>query len=99
MPASGFDPYHKWLGIPPEEQPPTHYRLLGIAQFEADRDVIADAAGRQTFHLRQRLDGPEAAFAQRLLKEVAAAKQELLSPEAKARYDQSLVVDAGLPTI
>ena len=24
-----FDPYHIWLGIPPEEQPPNHYRLLG----------------------------------------------------------------------
>ena len=25
-----FDPYHKWLGIPPEDQPPHHYRLLGV---------------------------------------------------------------------
>jgi hypothetical protein len=24
-----FDPYHKWLAIPPEEQPPHHYRLWG----------------------------------------------------------------------
>lgn len=23
-----FDPYHKWLGIPPKDQPPNHYRLL-----------------------------------------------------------------------
>jgi len=23
-----FDPYHKWLGIPPAEQPLNHYRLL-----------------------------------------------------------------------
>ena len=28
--AANFDPYYKWLGIPPEEQPPNHYRLLGI---------------------------------------------------------------------
>jgi hypothetical protein len=34
-----FDPYRKWLGIPPEEQPPNHYRLLGIALFEDDPDV------------------------------------------------------------
>ena len=53
MAADGFDPYYKWLGIPPEEQPPTHYRLLGIVQFEADPDVIANAASRQAFHLRQ----------------------------------------------
>ena len=38
MPES-FDPYHRWLGIPPREQPPNHYRLLGIDLFEADADV------------------------------------------------------------
>lgn len=32
-----FDPYHKWLGIPPEEQPPHYYRLLGIKLFESGR--------------------------------------------------------------
>ena len=25
---AAFDPYHIWLGIPPEAQPPSHYRLL-----------------------------------------------------------------------
>ena len=38
-----FDPYHKWLGIPPKDQPPNHYRLLGIELFESDADVIATA--------------------------------------------------------
>ena len=28
--SAGFDPLYKWLGIPPDEQPPHHYRLLGI---------------------------------------------------------------------
>ena len=36
-----FDPYHVWLGIPLREQPPNHYRLLGIARFENHPDVIA----------------------------------------------------------
>ena len=26
--ADDFNPYHVWLGIPPEEQPANHYRLL-----------------------------------------------------------------------
>jgi hypothetical protein len=39
-----FGPYHKWLAIPPEEQPPNHYRLLGLPQFESDADVIEGAA-------------------------------------------------------
>ena len=42
--AEGFDPYHKWLGIPPKDQPPNHYRLLGIELFESDPEVIDMAA-------------------------------------------------------
>ena len=42
-----IDRYHKWLGIPPHEQPANHYRLLGIALFESDADVIEAAAVRQ----------------------------------------------------
>ena len=34
-----FDPYRKWLGIPPKDQPPHYYRLLGIALLEDDPDV------------------------------------------------------------
>jgi hypothetical protein len=29
-----------WLAIPPEEQPPDHYRLLGTQLFEVDPDMI-----------------------------------------------------------
>ena len=37
--SSGFDPYHKWLGIPPQDQPPNHYRLLGVELFETDNGI------------------------------------------------------------
>ena len=40
MASKTFDPYHKWLGIPPHEQPPSHYRLLRISEFESDQEVI-----------------------------------------------------------
>ena len=39
-----FDPYHKWLGILPKDQPPHHYRLLGLETFEDDLQVIEAAA-------------------------------------------------------
>ena len=39
-----FDPYHKWLGIPKDQRPPTHYQLLGISPTEQDREVIEEAA-------------------------------------------------------
>lgn len=42
--ADDFDPYRKWLGIVPKDQPPNHYRLLGIELFESDPDVIEGAA-------------------------------------------------------
>ena len=39
-----FDPYYTWLGIPPPQQPPHHYRLLGVELFEGSPDVIERAA-------------------------------------------------------
>ena len=47
-----FDPYHKWLGIPKTQRPPTLYQLLGLAQGETDGEVIEEAVIRQTTHLR-----------------------------------------------
>ncbi len=88
--ASSFDPYHKWLGIPPDEQPPNHYRLLGIRDFEADPDVIQSAADQRMAHLRTYQTGRRADWSQRLLNEVAAAKICLLTPAKKAAYDQSV---------
>lgn len=88
--TQAFDPYHKWLGIPPEEQPPNHYRLLGIAVFEDDPDVIEAAADQRMMHLRSYQVGQRGALSQKLLNEVAAAKICLLSPQNKAAYDATL---------
>lgn len=49
---AAFDPYHEWLGIPPQDQPPDHYRMLGIAPLEPDPRVIAGAAKRQMARLK-----------------------------------------------
>lgn len=87
---SEFDPYHRWLGIPPEEQPPHHYRLLGIGLFEDQPEVIEHAADRQMAHLRTFQVGPHAALSQKLLNEVTAARLCLLKPEKKAAYDHFL---------
>ncbi len=38
-----FDPYYEWLGIWPKDQPPNHYRLLGVELFEANSGVIQRA--------------------------------------------------------
>jgi nitrate reductase NapE component len=94
-----FDPYHKWLGIPPEEQPPSHYRLLGLKDFESDADVISHAADRVMAHIRTFHNGPRAAVSQRLLNELAAARVCLLDPPRKDTYDQSLRVKRGIQNL
>ena len=85
-----FDPYHKWLGIPPEEQPPHHYRLLGIKPFETDPDVVEIAADQRMRHLRSFQAGKNGALSQKLLNEIAAAKVCLLDPGQRAEYDAQL---------
>jgi hypothetical protein len=88
--AQTFDYYHKWLGIPPPEQPPNHYRLLGIANFEADPDVIETAAEQRMMHIRARQTGKHATISQKLLNEIAAARVLLLEPDQKKEYDAGL---------
>jgi hypothetical protein len=84
-----FDPYHRWLGIPAEEQPSDHYRLLGLVRFEEDREVIRDAAERQIGHVRRYgLKHPD--VSQRILNELAMAKAVLLDSDEKSRYDVQL---------
>lgn len=85
-----FDPYHRWLGIPPQEQPADYYRLLGIARFESNPDVIQEAADRQMAHVKTHVRGPQAAESQRLLNELAAARLCLLHPAEKRSYDERL---------
>lgn len=82
-----FDPYHIWLGIPRKDQPPNHYRLLGIERGESDPDVIEHAADRQMTHLRSVQTGKRASLSQQLLNEVATARACLLNPQKKASYD------------
>jgi hypothetical protein len=86
-----FDPYRKWLGIPPKDQPAHFYRLLGIATFEDDPDVIENAAARQMSHVRTfQTSKQHGAISQRILTELSAAKLCLLTPERKEEYDQQL---------
>lgn len=88
--ADSFDPYHKWLGISPKEQPPTHYRLLGIDSFEGDPDVIEAAADQRMAHVRTYQTGPNSALSQKILNELAGAKLCLLAGAKRAAYDAQL---------
>ena len=74
--AEKFDPYYKWLGIAPEDQPPTLYALLAVRTFEEDPDVIETCGDQRMGHLRTFQAGKHSAESQKLLNEVAKAKIE-----------------------
>lgn len=70
-----FDPYHRWLGIPSNDQPAHHYRLLGLAVGESDPEVILDAAERQMAHVRTYQLGPYSEMSQKILNELAPPRR------------------------
>jgi hypothetical protein len=88
--SGGFDPYHKWLGIPAHEQPANYYRLLGLELFEEDLDAIECAADRLIKCVRDSASGEQRDDARRVLRELSAAKRCLLTVEQKRAYDAGL---------
>ena len=92
-----FDAYHRWLGISPEEQPPDHYRLLGLRRFESDADIIDAAADRQLLFLHQLSNDPNADLAERLANEVSEARLCLLDDAARDAYDRTLTTTPRPP--
>ncbi|MBM80272.1 MAG: hypothetical protein CMJ78_06715 [Planctomycetaceae bacterium] len=87
---SDFDAYHKWLGIPPSQQPPTHYRLLGVDLFESDAEVIDVAANQRMSYLQDVAAGLHVELSQKLLNEISSARRCLLNADEKAAYDEKL---------
>ena len=85
-----FDPYHRWLAIPPGQRPPTYYQLLGISPDEQDAEVIKEAALRQTSHVRTYQTGPYAEQCAAILNEIGQARSTLLNPDKRREYDASL---------
>ncbi|MGH7137897.1 MAG: hypothetical protein ACREHD_19275, partial [Pirellulales bacterium] len=88
--SDSFDPYRVWLGIPPESRPPTHYELLGISPSETEAAAINAAVVRQSSYVRNFQIGKNAADANRILNEIAAAKVCLLDPAKRANYDAEI---------
>ena len=85
-----FDPYLKWLGIHTKDQPPNHYRLLGVELFEPDPDVISNAADARMLLVKTFQSGSNSALSQQILNELAAAKVCLLNARQRAAYDANL---------
>ena len=96
-PEKTFNPYREWLSIPDHQQPPTHYRLLSIENFESDPTVIANAADRAMIFVRTFQTGQHSDESQRLLNEISAARVCLLNEAKKREYDATL--RSGTPAV
>lgn len=85
-----FDPYHKWLGIPKDQRPPTLYQILGISPNEEDDEAIEAAAARQKLFIQEFQKGPRGRTATSILFQIEEAKVTLLNPTMRDAYDQRL---------
>jgi hypothetical protein len=92
-----FDPYFEWLGILSSQQPADYYRLLGVAQFEANTAAIAASADQRMALVACHQGGPRDAEARRLLAELADAREWLVDPQRKSAYDELLRTHGGRP--
>jgi pSer/pThr/pTyr-binding forkhead associated (FHA) protein len=86
------DFYHRWLGIPPLEQPVSYYRLLGIPLFEDDLEVIANSADRQRSFVKRQSGNVKKfeALGQKILNEIEAARICLMNAEKREAYNEQL---------
>ena len=91
-----LDYLYEWFGIPPEEQPPNHYRLLGIGLFEKDTGVINAAAEKQLLLLHDLVKGGHGEVAVKLSQQIRAVRLLLLDPEKKQAYDLTLQAQQGV---
>ena len=88
--AGNFDAYDKWLGIPPKDQPPNFYKLLGIELYESDPEVITVAAEQRSRHVQTFQSGDYALISQKMQKKIICVRDYLLDDAKKADYDKSL---------
>jgi len=82
--------YYELLGIPPIKQPPSHYALLNIPDFESNRLVIENAAQRNINFLQSFFSSPFAELAQEIQKEIAVVRKALCDPTTKKQYDLTI---------
>jgi hypothetical protein len=88
--SDSFNPFKEWLKTPGGTRPEHYYALLGLAPFESDRELIAQAADKLRSRVRRIRPGDHMTEWQELLDEIGAARECLLDAEAKAAYDAEL---------
>jgi len=87
---SDFNPYSAWFDIPTNQQPPDHYRLLGVEMLEPDLKVLTRAARKRLAILKTHADGPESSFVRQMKREVEIVYACLIDVDSRMAYDRSL---------
>ena len=93
--AEKFNPLKSWLGITTSEKP-SYYDLIGLANFESEPPLIADAADSAIAKVSENLGGEHHAIAEKLVRDLKSLKSVLLSAEKRRAYDQQLAAKLGL---
>lgn len=90
-----FNPLKSWLGITTSEKP-SYYDLIGLANFESEPPLIADAADSAIAKVSENLGGEHHAIAEKLVRDLKSLKSVLLSADKRRAYDQQLAAKLGL---
>lgn len=93
--AEKFNPLKSWLGITSSEKP-SYYDLIGLANFESEPPIIADAADSAIAKVSENLGGEHHAIAEKLVRDLKSLKSVLLSADKRRSYDQQLATKLGL---
>jgi len=84
--AGSFDPYHKWLGLPPGKWMPDHFELLGLSIDEEDPTVIEHAIKRQRDFMKGMRGGKFPELVNQILIQIQDAEITLLEPDSRRKY-------------
>lgn len=90
-----FDPLRAWLGVSSGEKP-SYYDLIGLANFESEPPIIADAADSAIAKVSEHLGGPHQAVAEKLVRDLKSLKAVLLSADKRRAYDEQLGKKLGV---
>ncbi|MBT6495084.1 MAG: hypothetical protein HOL01_11090, partial [Planctomycetaceae bacterium] len=83
----------------PGEQPPHHYRLLGLKLFTSDRGKIDAAAEKAINRVRKQAGEKHKAVAARLIGMIDTARSCLLNAENQSAYDDKLRASGGIAPV
>ncbi len=88
--STAINPYVDWLELPPSVALPNHYQLLGVEDFESDERAIKAAYYRRVARVSIHQSGVNAEICKDVFVRLAEAKDCLVDPDARTKYDAAL---------